>query len=603
MTIASKAVKSVAFSAALMASTSALANWQGTWATPLGEIKLQQNGKHVFGDFSDQSIIEGVVNRRGDLVRGSARNMRDQKIFYFEWVRKGNKFEGKYRKAGEGLPTWDQNSLGLVGGKQQSQTPRLRIYRYDGKLESYYNRTPPKYRTWLRGATFASARGKSVYPKAASNSSGAVATTAAQSSAQSATQSGPDASDHITGVWSVNFTGTPYGPFKNRAQAIGFSVPDRNGVVSGRSLGREDLVFVGRKIVGSRRVRGIWMETGLRNGAATGRWGLMEFRPSGEAGNSAQIFFSIGYREPSNAFSGRYPGQVGMRANSANRRTADAPNNTSVARVRNLWNAQVRKPSPFPAIHGIWPTAEINNAIQAWMNGERASGNFGSDNLVDVCAAKCMGKEPTRLTIRGKKLSANKNGARRVQISGSVRPSAKVRAVNSSANLPPRGQPYIFNRSRDNRITGRDDDAGLMMVNPPKDSELFCKVRDRSTFGQVGYDLPAGLWSDPTGDVSLDYEGSMTEWAQTLAGTQTLSVNNRSDIRLYNSAFGSVPANYGWTYGVKAWWSRLVESTRNSDIAPSTFSKNEICFRNEARFFSAKGRDTSVILRSDVTVR
>lgn len=43
MTLIRKALKTAAIGAALLSSTSALAQWQGTWDTGHGEIKLRQN--------------------------------------------------------------------------------------------------------------------------------------------------------------------------------------------------------------------------------------------------------------------------------------------------------------------------------------------------------------------------------------------------------------------------------------------------------------------------------------------------------------------------------------------------------------------------------
>lgn len=38
--------------------------WEGTWTTAFGEIRLHQNGNKVVGDYAEKGTIEGAANEK-----------------------------------------------------------------------------------------------------------------------------------------------------------------------------------------------------------------------------------------------------------------------------------------------------------------------------------------------------------------------------------------------------------------------------------------------------------------------------------------------------------------------------------------------------------
>ena len=195
--------------------------------------------------------------------------------------------------------------------------------------------------------------------------------------------------DSIEGGWGLTIRGSEYGPFKSRRQAFMFSKPDRNGVVVGHAPGGA-VMFIGAQQPGSRNVRGVWMEKapGTTN-QTTGRWGLMEARLGGEPASSMDIRMSVGYRAPDAAWALNNPGMPGMQGRGS-RLSNEAVQLPPVRTVQSAWDGMVRKPSPYSAIHGIWPTTKMDTAIQAGC-AERRERQFGGSQVVAILRCEVHG--------------------------------------------------------------------------------------------------------------------------------------------------------------------------------------------------------------------
>lgn len=314
-------------------------------------------------------------------------------------------------------------------------------------------------------------------------------------------------SDTIEGGWGLTIRGSEYGPFKSRRQAFMFSKPDRNGVVVGHAPGGA-VMFIGAQQAGSRNVRGVWMEKAPGTTfQTTGRWGLMEARLGGEPASSMDIRMSVGYRAPDAAWAVNNPGMPGMQGRGS-RLSNEAVQMPTVRTIQGAWEAMVRKPSPYSAIHGIWPTSKINTAIQAWVRGETQNASFGGSRSVDPCAAKCMGKEPENLLVR--LLALYGIGERRTEFYGNLR--AKVDVVNARGRMQKAvGDQSIFQRPRNNAI--KRQGQGFGVVGPPMVGlVLTCEAGSTyPSLGQANFKLPSTAWSDPNFEIIVDPVSALVE--------------------------------------------------------------------------------------------
>lgn len=389
------------------------------------------------------------------------------------------------------------------------------------------------------------------------------------------------------GAWTVKVAGTQYGPFRDRTSVIMLSAPDARGFVTGYTPGRT-LMLVAKSQPQSRTLRGLWMErTALNDYAPTGRWGLVELRFGGDPASSIDARFSIGYREPNVSHSKEAPGLPGMRATGS--RVADAVDVPVVHHLRRAWSTLTGKPSPFPAIHGVWPTGEIDAAIRAWMEGGREATAFGGSQATSPCAATCMGVEPRRLLVRASSIQVGRTNEKTAEIGGAVSVAARlVSPVGGTALTGERG-PYLFRRTKDNALSSRTGENLLLVDVPPLWPGLH-RCQASLSLGQQNYTLPAGAWSDPLSDLYYAIDGTMQEFGVGDRATR-LSVHARGSD---NAAPGK---------GVKAIWSEL---DRHAAAAPARSGTRAladgVCFRDETMFRAANGRTWSK-LYTDITVR
>jgi len=89
--------------------------WQGTWETNFGPLKLIQQGKRVYGDYSNLGVLEGVVSANSTVLRGTFQRD-DGKWGTFHFLRQpqGFSFKGRWRFSGiskRGDGKWDGKRL------------------------------------------------------------------------------------------------------------------------------------------------------------------------------------------------------------------------------------------------------------------------------------------------------------------------------------------------------------------------------------------------------------------------------------------------------------------------------------------------------------
>ncbi|MCK0129266.1 hypothetical protein [Erythrobacter sp. F6033] len=584
MTLARTLLKTAAIGAALMTSTSAFAQWQGTWEINGTRTGLIQSGDYVTGQMVSGDIIQGVLSPDKKVLRGVHKKSGRKYTIELK-LSAANKFRGGVFQIANGYPINPQLAMRWNGtATRQTSAGAAR----EAAKQSFLNEQSSAVRNWINGVE--NMRGSSV----------AVAAPASQS-ANAAVQQAPATVDTgVQGTWNITIKGTQYGPFESRNQAFAFSTPDRNGVVTGTSIGRNNVIFIGRVQSGSnRKLHGIWMEA--KRGVATGRWGLMEVRTSGEPATAMQARFSIGYRKPSGAWVGRAPGQPGM-VGSGPKLHSNPIRLLGVSQAQAQWRNLLAKKSPFPAIHGLWPTREIDAAIQPWIRGETEVARFGGTQLVDPCVAKCMGKEPQQLTLFGANIEGRKNRERVLEFSGFVNTSASLLQNGKAIRLPANGSTKIFDRTRENAVKFNDKGRGDidLFVSPPRQIEMFCDRNTNFRLGRAGFPLPEAAWSDPLTEIRISYSGSVIEWGAIRNATRRLTPRKSANFDWSQIDF----TPYGWHRDFKKQWSELNRFVSKYEIDPEKLNDEIPCYRTEAAFAEPNGkRDLTFYLRTDVQVR
>ncbi|MEL7446529.1 MAG: hypothetical protein AAGK02_12080, partial [Pseudomonadota bacterium] len=496
--------------------------------TDEGEVRLQQTDKYIYGDLGNQGTVEGLVSQDTRTVRGVFQKG-DGTTGYFEW-RLGNRdnFNGHWSATGESLPVWNSGSTRWRGTHENTARPQLAVYSGNGDAQTFFGSQPVKYTDWagpfapeLNASSGNTGGGITYYPRPVRPTPtinyperDPIVLNPVKPGSKPAQ---PDADTGVQGMWTVDVKGTEYGPFKDRQQVFAFSQPDEFGIVTGVSVGRNSVVFFGKLQDGrNRKLRGVWMETNRRSGEPTGRWGLMEVRTGGEPASSAQIFFSIGYRRPQKAFTGRYPGQVGMEA-VGQKVTAGPVTFPSVSEATAQWRSLITKRNPYPAVEGIWPGPDIHPPIRRWI--------YDGKPDETLCSAGCLGKEPTRLSATHTATDIYKKSERRTERGGKA--GVAIVIVDQSDGTEKRtSAKRIYDVSRaDSWPNTRDRGVQFSPQYRTQPCGKYRRIEPNAKF----FALPAGAWSDPLSDIRLHGQFNLIEFGLTNRGNTNFIAGTRID--------------------------------------------------------------------------
>lgn len=147
--------------AAVSAVPVAAQQWQGAWETPYGQLRLIQNGDHVFGDYRD-GTIEGVTDASTGRVRAIFRNP-DGSIGYAEFkIRPDNRqFAGAWAWEPAPLPVHHAGAADRrwTGTRSAATPPPIVNFRMPGNRSRFINGAPAKYRQWITGFSQPTAAG------------------------------------------------------------------------------------------------------------------------------------------------------------------------------------------------------------------------------------------------------------------------------------------------------------------------------------------------------------------------------------------------------------------------------------------------------------
>ena len=126
--------------------------WQGAWSTTYGQLRLMQNGDHVFGDYKD-GTIEGIIDRSTGRVRAIFRNP-DGSTGYAEFmlVRDGS-FSGAFDWENQPLPRHNAGAADRkwTGWRTATSIPPITRFKLPGNRAAFINGAPAKYRQWING--------------------------------------------------------------------------------------------------------------------------------------------------------------------------------------------------------------------------------------------------------------------------------------------------------------------------------------------------------------------------------------------------------------------------------------------------------------------
>lgn len=139
---------------AMFGANAAHAQWQGTWDTRYGEVKLQQTQKYVYGDYGSWGTIEGMASPDGKLLRGVYRRNDDGTWGYFEWkLSFPTYFEGRWQTSRLPVPIWNSRGTKWDGKRTSEVNPSLRVYPYEAGAVSaiggFLGRQERKYIDWM----------------------------------------------------------------------------------------------------------------------------------------------------------------------------------------------------------------------------------------------------------------------------------------------------------------------------------------------------------------------------------------------------------------------------------------------------------------------
>lgn len=143
----------VVMAAAASATPAYAQQWQGAWDTNYGQLRLVQDGDHVFGDYGG-GTIEGIYDASSGVLRAVFRNP-DGATGYAEFQMQSGfrAFVGTWNWAGDPLP--DRRRIPAerrwTGQRSAATVPPIVNFRLPGNRSRLLSSAPAKYRDWVNG--------------------------------------------------------------------------------------------------------------------------------------------------------------------------------------------------------------------------------------------------------------------------------------------------------------------------------------------------------------------------------------------------------------------------------------------------------------------
>jgi len=142
----------------LFLSSNLFGQWQGTWNTSFGIVKLQQKGNSVAGDYKEVGSIEGTI--RNGVLRGTFTNNGSKGSF--EWTKNGERFTGKWGWGSKtNMGAWNGDRISKVKPVTNTK-PTLSWPAAEDFVNTQNENAKPVYRVTLCNLYMAEYSGSSV---------------------------------------------------------------------------------------------------------------------------------------------------------------------------------------------------------------------------------------------------------------------------------------------------------------------------------------------------------------------------------------------------------------------------------------------------------
>lgn len=146
-----KLLKAATLVLAMLSSATAWAQWQGTWRTDYGQVKLRQADKFVYGDYGSWGTIAGIVSDDNRTLRGIYKRNDDRSTGFIEWKLTGaTSFDGRWNSPNKVFPTVGKTGTPWTGVRQSGSRPALSVYRSTTRVGDFLRRQTIAFSHWAR---------------------------------------------------------------------------------------------------------------------------------------------------------------------------------------------------------------------------------------------------------------------------------------------------------------------------------------------------------------------------------------------------------------------------------------------------------------------
>lgn len=129
--------------------------WQGTFTTNYGPIRLVQKGRRVFGEYAQRGLFEGCVHDGGNVLRGTFQYFRPRSSNGFiEFRTDGDGFKGSWTWAKAGVPKPD-SKINWRGARSDPRvSDQAAVHGRRLNFADFWSTLDPASRQWVLGSDY-----------------------------------------------------------------------------------------------------------------------------------------------------------------------------------------------------------------------------------------------------------------------------------------------------------------------------------------------------------------------------------------------------------------------------------------------------------------
>ena len=129
--------------------------WQGTFTTNYGPIRLVQQGRRVFGEYAERGLFEGCIHDGGNVLRGTFQYFKPRSSNGFiEFRADGDGFKGSWTWARDGVPG-PQAKINWRGARSDPQVvDRVAVRGRRLNFADFWPTLEPDSRKWVLGSDY-----------------------------------------------------------------------------------------------------------------------------------------------------------------------------------------------------------------------------------------------------------------------------------------------------------------------------------------------------------------------------------------------------------------------------------------------------------------